>query len=108
MNDPDVSMLGLKFSGTEIGMALAGFFGSLVSLRFMGPAPWYERLTWLAGGCISSQYLTPGFQHFFGFYDAPYFVVFLAGALGMSVMAAVVHLAKHPAELLCILLNRSK
>lgn len=108
MADPDFNMLGLKFSGSEIGMALAGFFGSLISLKFMGAAPWYERLTWLAGGCVSSQYLTPGIQHFLGFYDAPYFVVFLAGAFGMSVMAAVFHLAKNPAELLRLILNRPK
>ncbi len=101
-------MLGMKLSGSELGMAVAGFFGSLISLKFMGAAPWYERLTWLAGGCISSQYLTPGIQHFFGFYDAPYFVVFLAGAFGMSVMAAGFHVAKNPQELLRMIFNRGK
>lgn len=89
-------------------MAAAGFFGSVISLRFMGPMPWYERLFLLICGCVSSQYLTPGFQSFFGFYDAPYFVVFLAGAFGMSFMSAVVQLARNPAELLRIILNRPK
>lgn len=110
MSQPDfeIGMWGVKFSGTEIGMAVAGFLGSVVSLQFMGPKPWYERLFILFCGTISAQYLTPLVQKFLDFNDAPYAVVFLVGALGMSFMSAAIQLAKNPSELLRILLNRQK
>lgn len=91
MPQPDIELglIGAKISA-EIGIAMAGFLGSVVSLKFLGPMPWYERVFLVGCGALCAQYLTPVAQEALGFSTAPHSISFIIGALGMSFMSATI------------------
>lgn len=59
-------MSDLKKYGIELGFFIAGFFGSIFSLRKLPERlPWIKRLIHVAAGCLTAGYMTPVAAEFF-------------------------------------------
>jgi hypothetical protein len=54
-----LGLVASKLNGTEFGTILAGFAGSMVTLRFLGSMPWYERILVMIGSVCITYYVTP-------------------------------------------------
>lgn len=112
MADPDFNfgVMGMKVSGTEIGTILAGAMGSIITLRFLGPMPWYERLLLVIGGTLVTHYITPLAAHALSLQPFMQTIGFLVGLFGMAVIGAAFQvlsaIGANPLEWLRVVLSR--
>lgn len=90
MAEPDfnIGVMGMKLANGEVGTVLAGIAGSFISLRFLGPMPWWERLIVVVCGGVVTHYFTPLATHFLGLEKYPAEVGFVVGVFGMSFIYA--------------------
>lgn len=109
-------LLGIKVNGTEMGTILAGVAGSLITLRFLGPLPWYERIIVVLSGAAASYWMTPLAAYALsigptetGVRDS---LSFLIGSCGMAMLYAVlVTLSAYnanPLDWLRVILHKAK
>lgn len=101
-----------KVSNLDLGTLLAGFAGSLITLRFLGPMPWYERLILVCGGAVITYYTTPLVLYWSNLVKYQNSIAFLIGVFGMSAIGAGLQflsaIGANPLELLRVILNRAK
>ena len=109
----NVGLWAAKLGSGELGTILAGFAGGLVTLRFLGPMPWWERLVLVAGGTVVTYYLTPLAVYIL---DLPVAFIspvgFLIGVFGMSAIGAALSTLSaynaNPLDWLRVVLHREK
>ena len=101
-----------KIPNTELGTMLAGAGGSLITLRFLGPMPWYERLILVLGGTLITHYTTPLAIYWLNLTKYQNSIAFLIGVFGMSTVGALLQILSaigaNPFEWLRVVLNRVK
>lgn len=78
---------GLEDIGVSVGLVVAGFFGTLLSLEDRAGLNSYEKVTvFISGGAIST-YITPIFVEWFRLNDSvKYGVAFMLGFSGLKGM----------------------
>lgn len=69
--------------------AVAGFFGALVSLKFLKDASGWERFFMVLGGTCLSFFVAPHLAKGIGWTDAEGLVGFLLGLFGMALVAKI-------------------
>lgn len=75
----------LRELGINIGLLVAGFAGSLVTVKKDGHKDWFTTLTSLLAGTLSANYLTPVVVDFFSMKNSntQYAAAFMLGFLGL-------------------------
>lgn len=81
-------MSDLKKYGIEVGLFIAGLFGSILSLRKLPKKlPWLMRAIHVASGCITAGYLTPLVSEFLRPGSAIAFsIAFFIGYVGLQIV----------------------
>lgn len=81
----DWSVLGIKF-----GYMVAGFFGGVISLRYIKDLNWWQGSLAVVTGVGSANYLTPVVQHFLGMPPAlENGAAFLVGFISLNLLAGI-------------------
>lgn len=75
----------LRDLGINIGLLVAGFAGSLATVKKDGHKDWWTTATSLAVGTLSANYLTPLLVDFFAIKNSntQYAAAFILGFLGL-------------------------
>lgn len=77
--------------GLTKGSALGGFFGAVISLRFLEGLSWWKRLSTVIAGTFVAAYVTPLIVLLFDLnVKVESGVAFLVGVFGMSLAGAVI------------------
>lgn len=81
--------IGVGIAALKMPTLLAGFFGSLVSLRFTARLSRIGKATAITSGMIISYFLTPAAVHLFQLQAIESPLAFLIGLFGLNFTAAV-------------------
>lgn len=75
----------LRDLGINIGLLVAGFAGSLLTVKRDGHKDWFTTVTSLLAGTLSANYLTPLVVDFFSMKNSntQYAAAFIMGFLGL-------------------------
>lgn len=75
----------LRELGINIGLLVAGFAGSLLTVKRDGHKDWFTTVTSLLAGTLSANYLTPIVVDFFRMQNSntQYAAAFIMGFLGL-------------------------
>lgn len=77
--------------GLTKGATIGGFFGALVSLKFIEGLFWWQRIPTVFAGMMAAAYCTPLVMEMFTIsVKTEAAIAFLIGVFGMSLMGAVV------------------
>ena len=80
----------IEIPGIKFAYMVAGFFGGIVSLRYIEGLTWWKGLSCVATGMAVANYITPVFQHFLKMpHDLEFGAAFLTGFIALSLMAGI-------------------